>query len=80
MPTFDFNDYIALFFVYTSFTEDGVEGCENGSEKGGEDEEEVEEGRPPLRGVHLGRPSHPAGEEDMLLLPLTILPVNMAPV
>ena len=41
MPTFDFNDYIALFFVDTSFTEDGVEGCEDGSEKGGEDEEEV---------------------------------------
>ena len=41
MPTFDFNDYIALFFVDTSFTEDGVEGCEDGSEKGGEDEKEV---------------------------------------
>ena len=41
MPTYDFHDYIALFFVDTSFTEYSVEGCEDGSEKGGEDEEEV---------------------------------------
>ena len=37
----DFNDSIMLFFVDSSFTEDGVESCEDGSEEGGEDEEEV---------------------------------------
>ena len=37
----DFNDSILLFFVDSSFTENGIEGCEDGSEEGGEDEEEV---------------------------------------
>ena len=37
----DFLDTIVLFFVDSSFTEDGVEGREDGSEEGGEDEEEV---------------------------------------
>ena len=69
-----------LFFIDTSFTEYRVEGCECCGEEGGEDEEEVEEGRPPLRGVHLGRPGQPPGEQHLLarLVPLTVLPVNTA--
>ena len=71
---------IALFLVDSSFTEDCVECCKDCSKEGSENEEEVQERRSPFWGVHLRRSGHPPGEEDVFLLPLAILPVNIAPV
>ena len=71
---------IALFLVDSSFTEDCVECCKDCSKEGSEDKEEVQDRRSPVWGVHLGCSSHPPGEEDVILFPLTILPVNIPPI
>ena len=61
--------------------EDGVEGCEGGSEECREHEEEVEQGRAALGRVHLRHSAQlPAGEQHVLRPALAILPVNTATV